>query len=156
MKEPAEITIIETRYTESGGRSLGQAFDGWLERWSCGERDRETALHLLFLAWYSCSEPTFLTGLPNDLRVSDLFQEVFDALGGEQSHDAEFLYVAGLMADLFPWCVGSELEWKARAQRCLDRSRQLLPTPLSPSVFADRGAYGQYFAHQVRQSARKA
>jgi hypothetical protein len=143
-----EITRIEDRYAGPAGKpALGEAY--WLlrERWMRGERDRETGLRLLFLSWYSCAEPTRLTGLPDDARADGTFREVYTAFGGEDSEDPEFLHVAGYMAEFQPFCIGEEDEWKATGLRCLERASELRPQGFRPEEFKGRGAYGDYFAH---------
>lgn len=118
--------------------------------WETGRRDREDALHLLFLAWMHWADPPFVTGLEDDPDADDLWRTVFDHFGGEASTDAEFLHVAALMAGLFPWALGDEDEWTVRANRLATRSRALRPEGFSPEVFRGRGEYGCYFAHQHR------
>lgn len=144
------ITEVESRYTcRNGEPSLGEAFAMLQERWKSGNRDRETALRLLFLSWYSCSEPTWLTGLPDDQNTSIIFTDTFAALGGEQSSDAEVCFTVGLMAELFPWCIGDETHWLAVGAKLSSRARELSPQGFLPTLFAGRGAYGEYFAHMV-------
>jgi hypothetical protein len=63
--------------------------------------------------------------------------------------DAEMLYVVGLMANLFPYLLGDEPEWESIAAEYQQSYRALVPEGLSPSVFAGRGAYGDYFAGQT-------
>ena len=151
MRDLDEITKVEERYAlPSGEPSLGEAFRLLRERWSSGARDRETGLRLMFLAWYSCSEPTSLTGLPLE-RTEDIFGEVFRGLGGEQSEDAELLYAVAVMAgkNSFPWCCGDEATWLNIAARCTERFRALRPEGFAPADFRGRGAYGDYFAHMA-------
>ena len=47
----------------NGAPTLGAAYEVLREQWESGERDRELALHLMFLAWYLNVEPPHLTGL---------------------------------------------------------------------------------------------
>ncbi|MEA9579502.1 hypothetical protein VC218_11450 [Xanthomonas nasturtii] len=142
------ITEVESRYSGFNGMpSLGEAFAMLQERWEFGDRDRETALRLLFLAWYSCSEPTCLTGLPDDQRTSTIFVDTFAALGGEQSSDAEVCFAVGPMAELFPRCIGDEAHWLALGNKLSSRAHELSPQGFPPSFFKGRGSYGEYFAH---------
>jgi hypothetical protein len=120
------------------------------ESWDRGDRDRERALHLLFLAWMHWADPPFVTGMSDDPREIELWREVFDYFGGEDSGDAEFLHVAGLMVHLFPWVFGDESTWEAIAQRMKARSRRLRPEGFTPKTFEGRGEFGKYFAHQAR------
>lgn len=64
--------------------------------------------------------------------------------------DIECLYVIGLIACLTPWLLGEdEATWEARSMEFKRRYRMLLPNGLAPAFFAERGAYGEYFSHQV-------
>lgn len=121
--------------------------------WELGNRDREDALHLLFLAWMHWADPSFVTGMEYDPDADDLWRSIFRYFDGETSNDAEFLHVAGLMAGLFPWGLGDEIEWASRAKRLEARSLKLKPEGFSPEFFEGRSDYGDYFAHQARASA---
>lgn len=151
-----EVTSMERSYTEAGEPALGPARAALVRRWCGGARDRETALRLAFLDWYSCSEPEFLTGLPDvySLEATDMsyFPAAAELLLAEYPDDAEVLFCLGLMLRSFPWCVGS-----SRTEEAERRGESLLarfwagPT-LAVDVFNCRGAYGTYFAH-MRRSA---
>ncbi|HEX2973002.1 MAG TPA: hypothetical protein VHP11_11760 [Tepidisphaeraceae bacterium] len=154
----AELVVIlqaEDRYVTAGEPSLGEAYSLLKERWAQGARDLETGLHLLFLSWYACSEPPFLTGLPASERTADMFREVFEHFGGESADEPDVLFAVGLMASLFPWCIGDETVWQATADRCTAKFRRLIPTGFKPEHFANRGAFGQYFAHMVRSKTQE-
>lgn len=118
--------------------------------WQGGSRDRENALHLLFLAWMHWADPPFVTGMGDDPDAKDLWCSIFVHFGGEGAQDAEFLHVAGLMAELFPWALGDEHNWSLRAGRMKARSLRLNPDGFSSGFFHGRGHYGEYFAHQAR------
>jgi hypothetical protein len=124
------------------------------DSWAAGDRDRERALHLLFVSWMHWADPPFVTGMSEDPRATELWHEVFEHFGGEDSADAEFLYVAGLMAELFPWVLGDETVWEATAKRMKARSLQLRPEGFAPELFEGRGDFGEYFAHQARAASR--
>src|SRR3954449_8933882 len=100
MMQLDEITQVENRYVGRREPSLGVAYEALLERWERGFRDTETCLRLMFLAWYSCSEPGFLTGLPES--ASGVFHQVFVWLGGDSDSEPEVLLVIGWMASSFP------------------------------------------------------
>lgn len=120
--------------------------------WEAGERDREHALQLLFLSWMHWADPPHLTGLlgdPDDAR--SLWRAIFDHFRGEAATDPEFLYVAGLMAGLFPWELGEHELWEGRAERMSSRAGELKPYGFMPDAFEGRGDYGEYFAHQARR-----
>jgi hypothetical protein len=149
------ISEIESLYKgPNGSPSLGTAFTMLRTRWTEGARDRETALRLAFLVWYSCSEPSFLTGLPDDDCSPLIFSDAFSSLGGSDSTDPEVCYVFGIMAELFPFCCGNEEYWAAMGARLTERLDKLLPQGLSPAVFAGRGTYGEYFTHMASNYKR--
>jgi hypothetical protein len=139
-----------------GKPTLGAAFEVFRAQWESGERDRELALHLLFLAWYLCLEPPHLTGLDEasvpagDLAALCTAAHDWLLPTGADTQDAEALYVAGLAAQLCPWAFGEPSLWIARSEAYRVRYRQLLPDGISPAVFEGRGAYGDYFADQAR------
>lgn len=59
---------MELEAQSLGAPTLGPAFEVLHDQWRAGERDRELALHLMFLAWYLNVEPPHLTGL-DETRV---------------------------------------------------------------------------------------
>ena len=124
-----------------------------LAQWSGGTRTREAALRLMFLSWYSCIEPAHLTGLAGVAPPEGLVDDLFGFLGGEESMDAEVLFVVAVMAEVASWCLGDERRWEGIADRFRARLGGLIP---SPEVFSGRGEYGEYFAHQARASTRGA
>ena len=83
-------------------------------------------------------------------HAAELWRNVFHSFGGEASQDAEFLYVASIMADITPWALGDEGDWKAAATRMRARALTLKPHGFSPEEFEGRGKYGEYFAHHSR------
>jgi hypothetical protein len=153
-----EITQVENRYCQNGAESLGEALGMLRERWNSGDRDRETTLRLMFLIWYSCAEPGFLTGLQHDDDFSGLFHEAFMSLGGRLSDDAEVCAVVGLMARMFPYCLCNPSAPNYREEEALCaklgrhltlRAAKLCPEGFKPEAFVGRGAYGQYMAHMA-------
>jgi hypothetical protein len=141
---------------QGGAPTLGPAYELLRDQWRSGDRDRELALHLFFLAWYIGIEPPHLTGL-DDRRVGEgeldaVISEVHDWLlpDGEASDDVESLYVVGLPAQMFPWVLGDEDLWTARGIAYHRRYWQLARDGLDPAVFEGRGAYGDYYGEQVR------
>ena len=149
-----EINTAEQGYLgPNGGPVLGQAFDMLLARWAAGERDRETALRLLYLSWYANCEPPFLTGLPTERDTASICSEAFAALGGTDTSDPEVCFVVGLMAELFPWCLGDEAYWVEVGHLLTHRAVKLQLGGPSPSVFAGRGAYGEYFSQMLSARA---
>lgn len=116
--------------------------------WHVGSREREDALHLLYLAWMHWADPPFVTGMEEDPEAIKLWLAISSYFGGENSEDAEFLHVAGLMAGITPEELGDG--WTSRADRMTARSLQLKPDDFPPEIFEGRGLYGEYFAHQAR------
>ena len=65
---------------------MEETYLGLKERWLAGERDRELALQLMYLAWMHWADPSFVTGLEYDaahaveskllfLEAKNLFQQ---------------------------------------------------------------------------------
>lgn len=138
----------------NGAPTLAAAYELLREQWESGERDRELALHLIFLAWYLIIEPSHLTGL-DEARISSeslvgVFNTVHDWLLPTGTNDAEALYVVGLPASMFPWALGDHELWAVRSEAYRIRYRQLAPEGIDPAVFDSRGAYGDYFESQAR------
>jgi hypothetical protein len=109
----------------------------------------------MFLAWYLSVEPPSLTGLDSTRIAAGELARMFNdvhavvlARGGDTTDD-EALYVVGLMAHLTPWLLGPEDEWSERSRVYRARYRHLSPDGISPTRFAGRGAYGDYFAGQA-------
>lgn len=136
-----------------GEPTLGAAYEILREDWRRGDRDRELALHLMFLSWYLLAEPPHLTGLDErrvpSSELAPVFNEVHDYMAPAERDDVELLYVVGLMADLFPWMLGDKDAWEQRSREYREMYRRLEPNGLAPSVFDGRGAYGEYFAGQA-------
>jgi hypothetical protein len=65
--------------------------------------------------------------------------------------DVECLYVVGLIASLSPWLLGEDVTtWETRSAQFRRRYRALVSDGLPAMYFSKRGAYGDYFAGQVR------
>ncbi|KQN82840.1 hypothetical protein ASE90_08665 [Sphingomonas sp. Leaf67] len=117
--------------------------------WAAGDRDRERALHLLYLSWWHWAEPDFLTGLSDDPTALQLWRAIFEHFGGRASVDAEFLFVAAIMIEITTWAFGDEDAWAKVADMMIARSLLLKPDGFSAASFEDRGCFGVYFAHQA-------
>lgn len=144
-----EIDAIEFAHLNRGGGepTLWKSYDLLLDRWSHGTRDRETALRLLFLAWFSRAEPDFLTGLGE--APLELIRELFVALDADATEDEEICFVMRVMADVGDWF----MVWDRPLDLLCARVRARLeerPLLVSPEAFEGRGAFGNYFAHQAR------
>ena len=157
MAISAEVMHLENESLgPRGAPTLGAAFELLREAWERGDRDRELALHLMFLAWYLAIEPPHLTGLDEARRsegeLPAMFNEAHDWLlpSGVATQDAEALYAAGLPAHMFAWALGDERLWTIRSDAYRHRYRELAPDGIPPEVFEGRGAYGDYYAGQAR------
>lgn len=155
MAMPRAILDLENRHIGATGEAtLGLALNLAKRAWRSGDRDRELALHLLFLAWYCNLEPAHLTGytessFPSD-ELAGLFNEAYRELEPHIHDDAECLYVVGLIATLTPFLLGDdEATWQSRSARFEKRYRALCPSGLPVAHFDGRGAYGDYFARQI-------
>ena len=135
--------------------SLKPEYQACLKRWRDGERGRELALQTMFLAWMHWADPPFVTGLDveGELEAQALWHDTFAYLNGLESDDAEFLFVAGHMAMLFPWALGPEAAWVATASKLAEKASRLGPAAYAPERFTGRGSYGEYFAHISRTRA---
>lgn len=147
-----EINQVEQGYVgPESSPTLGRSFNMLMARWDAGERDRETALRLLFLGWYAHCEPPFLTGL-FDVEQT-ICAEAFAALGDVGTSDPEVCFVMSLMADTYPWALGDEMYWAQIGQVLSVRGAKLQPGGVPSSVFCGRGAYGAYFTHALTVGA---
>jgi hypothetical protein len=155
MPIPVEALEFENRSIgQNGEATLAAAYQILKREWEAGVREREVALHLLFLAWYGLCEPTHLTGFDEmPAQVNELehtFNQVYHSLQPNIDSDPEMLYVVGLMAHLFPYLLGDEATWIERSKHYRQRYRSLAPTGLDSAIFRGRGAYGDYFAGQTQ------
>lgn len=114
--------------------------------WANGDRSRETCLRITFFIWYSCAEPPFSSGLEGDFPVSFIL-EAFERLGGEGSTDSEVLFVFAVMSGVAAFCLGDEAYWQNVGHQF---RQQLAGETVFADLFANRGEYGEYFAHQAR------
>ena len=131
-------------------RGMESSYQALKSRWLAGEKGRELSLQLMFFAWMHWADPPFVTHMTDDPEAERFWFEAFDHMGGEASTDVEFLFVAGLMAKLFPYVLGDEAEWTERGSRMMQHAMALFPAALPLSTFDNRGKYGEYFAHQLR------
>ena len=155
MGIPSEALRLEERCIGRNGEPRHcEAYELLRDAWRAGDRDRELALHLMFLAWYIGLEPPFLTGFDGNktpaFELPAMFTEVHDYFANSIQLDVEMLYVVGLMARICSWCIGDDVVWEARSGQYRKAYRQLAPEGIAPSVFEGRGFYGDYFAHQSR------
>ena len=145
-----DLDRIEAAYLEQPSMpTLGQSYELMLTRWLQGQRGRELALRLLFLYWYSRSEPTGFTGLGNVSYSQILLAQIASELDVDRSSDLEVCFVLDIMANVWPEAFGAdEAFWTAtgeRARAVLGAKNQ----SVDPEIFTGRGAYGEYFKHQA-------
>lgn len=143
-----EIDQLERNNTND----LSEVLSLLMARWQAGARDEETAIRLLFLCWYSIVEPPFLTGLPD---YSSFFAEIFEQAGGEDQATPLVLLAVALMAEMFPWAVGDEVEWTEQAERLESKAKMLLPD-MGETNFSGFGAAGRYLCHVLKERKRYA
>ena len=150
MRGFEEIDAIEAQYlsrTPGSEPQLWKSYDLLLDRWKGGTRDRETALRLLFLAWFSYAEANWLTGLRG--APIDLFRELYQFLDVESTDDEELCFVLRVMINVRDDFLCSDWDLSRLSDRVLERleNREFRVTP---EQFEGRGVFGEYFAHQVR------
>ncbi len=155
MAIPAEALGLEKLNVVVHGKpTLAAAYEILRDCWTGGDRDRELALHLMFLCWYMLIEPPHLTGLDErrvpSAELVEVFNEVYDYMKPVGQGQAEFLYVVGLMSNLSPWLLGDNDIWEERSRKYRAMYRRLEPNGLDPGMFEGRGAYGEYFTGQAR------
>ena len=127
----AEINEIERAY-KHGVPSLGVAAEELLHRWRNNLRDEETCIRLIFLHWYSCSEPVWLTGLKKEMLS---IESIIAEFGSENSLTAETLFILGFLGgNLFAFCFGEESVWQKKCKEFLKRATEIEPTS---QLFAD-------------------
>ena len=165
----AEITVLEDA-DALGGSTLSAAAEALHGRWQRGIRDSETLLRLLFLLWYNCADQGFLSQAHSYPAAEDLIEEA----GGAEALPPDSLFVLGLLADLFPYCFGSEDEWRQKSKVFLQRAAEQEPHSrllrngayfvgkaddtrdpriyIEPEVharFSGRGELGRYMHHML-------
>lgn len=151
MEENRPLSLRASIELERPG-ALSASREALLSRWLSLPHDKETALRLAFLEWWSCSEPGFLTGLPEYRQDTSLFPELVSYLTSASEIDATVRFVVGWMSKSFPWCCGCGPDpWESvGAQLWSEFERS---GDLDLSQFSDDSEYGVYFTH-VYASAR--
>ncbi len=155
---------IQTEVLELENRNVGMNYEATLaeayrllkDQWDRGNRDRESCLHIAFIAWYGIIEPSHITGFTeSDSERGELNQILFDVheyFKTEITNDSEMLYVFGLMASMQWFMLERAPFWEQIGIDYRSKYRNLEPDGLDPSVFKDRGAYGEYFEMQAKVS----
>ena len=169
----AEITQLENAYIV-GAPTLGIAAAELLRRWRFGLKDEETLLRLIFLRWYSLTEPPFLTGL-NEFADEVEVENVLDEFGGEDRLSGEGRFVIAVLGHgAYAVGLGEEAAWHEKSRRYFlaalrdDPASRLfadwkyligeakdtrnLKTKIEPEIharFAGRGYMGEYLKHTL-------
>jgi hypothetical protein len=129
-----EINEIERAYTH-GATVLGFAAAGLLQRWQYGLRDEETLIRLIFLFWYSRTEPTDLTGL-DQFNVDEIsVEDLIDGFGGEDRLSAESRFIIAILGhSAYAFGLGDEAEWEKKSLQYFDDACRIEP---QSALFSD-------------------
>jgi hypothetical protein len=154
MAELEKIGRLEAQFDGLDGKpTLGRAYELLMARWNGGMRDRETALRLLFLSWYTVAEPTGMTGLESVSVDMNLTREFLEAAKlDDDEEDDELWFAVIAMTDVAPYAFPDMEYWMALAEHYKDRLGDRA-SHMDARVFEGRGAYGSYFADSIRFSA---
>ena len=168
MLSLSEISIIE-QADQLGAKALGTAYDALERRWEYGLTDNETFIRLLFLKWYSISEPNWYNGLPEQKELSSVEAFIYQR-GDMLLFPPENQFVIAVLSHSFPWCFGDEKKWQEYSinlfknvetskslvfsnwQYLLDHTKEVngLRKNIKPELharFYGRGEMGRYLLH---------
>ncbi len=143
----------------NGEPTLAAAYEILKEQWDNGDRDRDLGLHLMFLAWFGAFEPDYITGFSksweeNMKELLPVFAEIHAYFEAEIHKDVEMLYVVGLIANMYWFMLDDDVEiakvWEERGKKYHEQYRAIAPNGIDPSIFVNRGAYGDYFEGQAK------
>ncbi len=153
MTIPQTVIDLENRSVVDGEATLSAAYSILEKLWRGDFRDRELALHLMFLSWYGIVEPEHITGFPEDDRtkreLNNMLASVHSSIEPTIHKDAEMLYAVGLAAHMFWFMFDDSSRWQELAADYRVRYRTLTPNGLDPADFDGRGAYGAYYGRQA-------
>jgi hypothetical protein len=154
MTLPKEVMELENRSVGIDREpTLFAAYMILKQLWDEGDRDRELALHLMFLAWFGMTEPVHITGFPKfeymDQDLQTFFSEVHDFFVPTICSDPEMMYIVGLIANMFGHSFDNPEKWEKIAKDYQWRYRIYYRYGIDPSIFENRGAYGDYFFGQA-------
>ncbi|ALE06200.1 hypothetical protein AL755_13220 [Arthrobacter sp. ERGS1:01] len=139
------MSLREAIELENPG-ALSASRNALVDRWIFLPPDKRTALRLAFIEWLSCSEPDFLTGLPDYNYEKSLFPELFAFLTSNAEIDTTVRFVLGWMSKEFPWCCGcGPTIWESVGHRLWSEFEA--SGDLDISEFSDDSEYGVYFTH---------
>ena len=154
MPIPKETLELENRNIGVDGEpTLFAAYTILKQLWDEGDRDRELALHLMFLAWFGMTEPEHITGFPKfnymDPGLQTVFSQVHNYYVPTIHGDPEMMFVIGLIANMYGHSFDNPGKWEKIANDYQRRYRTFYRYGIDPAIFAGRGAYGDYFAGQA-------
>jgi hypothetical protein len=160
MPIPQNALDLENRNIGINGEpTLADAYKILKEQWDSGDRDRDLGLHLMFLAWFGTCEPDYITGFTKSWEETrkellPVFAEVHAYFEPKIHKDVEMLYVVGLIAHMHWFMLNDDIEiakvWEERSEKYQEQYRAIAPNGIDPSIFLNRGAYGDYFAGQAK------
>ena len=123
----SEITEIERAYS-LGVPSLGIAAEKLIARWVNELRDEETAIRLIFLRWYSKTEPQHLTGLADSETKIPPIETIIQQFGGEPRLSAECMFAIAILSfDGYAFGMGDETIWQSKARQYFIRAAETEP-----------------------------
>jgi len=153
VNEKRPLSLREAIELERPG-ALSASREALLDRWRSLPPDKETALRLAFIEWWSCSEPDFLTGLPHYDYDTSLFPELAAYLTSASEIDTTVRFVLGWMSKSFPWCSGcGPTPWESVGAKLWSEFER--SGDLDLSEFSDGSAYGVYFTHIYTSTKQK-
>jgi len=142
----SEVNEPERGYA-LGAATLGIAFRALYQRWDANLRDEETLLRLIFLQWYSRTEPGYLTGL-DGIEQPPSIDELLDAFGGEQKLSADSLFTIAMLGyGEYAFGLGDENEWRSKSIQYFKRASELEPK-------SDLMVDWQFFTGERKESSR--
>ena len=153
MNETWPLSLREAIELERPG-ALSASRNALVDRWRFLPPDKGTALRLAFIEWWSCSEPEFLTGLPDYDEDNSLYPELIAFLSSDSEIDTTVRFVLGWMSKSFPWCCGcGPTPWESVGQRLWAEFEA--SGDLDLSEFSDGSEYGLYFTHIYASTQQK-
>jgi len=155
MPIPPEALELENRSCgDNWEPTLSAAYAVLKEQWETGDRDRELGLHLMFISWYGMIELKHITGFEESIdtfhALEKMFEEVHSFFEPGINDDAEKLYVVGLVTHMQWFMFSNREKWEAISIEYRKAYRSLAPEGIEPTIFDDRGAYGDYFGRHAR------
>jgi len=146
-QEPKNIKVRQALF---GPDTVNQPelFEILLTAWRTDERDIELALHLMFTTWDLQDQyyDDYTSNL-DDHTLSEVFQQAYEYVGGDQSSNCTFLLTSAHMILLFDYRTGLTI---SDAEPCLQRFLEICPSGIPIFEFENRGNFGEYFANMIK------